>query len=590
MVHAGASHGGPAAHVFPRPRQVAWDGARGSPVEVATEPDRSLPPEGYELRIGPDGTRVRHADDRGLRWARRTLADLAGAAEPLPTGVVRDWPDFPHRGYLLDISRDRVPTMATLEWLVARLADLRYNHLELYTEHTFAYRSHETVWRDASPMTPAELRLLDRVCHDHGIELCANQNTFGHMERWLRHARYRRRAECPEGAAGGGLPFAASSSSLAPTPANAAFAVGLVREMAGNLRSRRVNVNADEPFDLGFGRSRGLVERKGRATVFVEHLRRLVGPLVAEGREVLFWGDGLVRHPELVPRLPPEGATAVVWNYEAPNPDGPAPDAVVGPEVAELVGLPERANLGFTSYVRAYADAGYPFWVAPGTSSWLSLVGRWTNARANMLDAAAVGFAEGASGYLVTDWGDGGHPQPLPVGLLPAAYGAGVAWCAASNHGVDVTPVVDGLLGARPGVAARLAELGDLYRRIGVSAINGSPLMLAMLRTRTLPLRGRLARAAAERTGEAIDRALDHFETVPFAGARAEHLAAELVAACRLLRHGLWRLRRERGEGRVDPAALALDFTAAERLQREAWLATSRPGGLDDSLAKLGPP
>jgi hexosaminidase len=589
VVDALGSNRDPAANVFPRPRRVAWAGARGSPVEVAAQPDRSLPPEGYELTIGPDGTRIRHADDDGLRWARHTLADLAAAA-PLPTGLIHDWPDFPHRGFLLDISRDRVPTMATLEWLVTRLAALRYNHLELYTEHTFAYRDHEAVWCDASPITPSELRRLDRMCRDHGIELCANQNTFGHMERWLCHADYKDRAECPDGVDGSRFPFRTTPSSLAPTPANAEFALGLMREMAANLRSKRVNVNADEPFDLGFGRSRALVERRGRAAVFVEHLRRLVDPLVAEGREVLFWGDGLVRHPELVPRLPPEGATAVVWNYEAPNPDGPAPDVVVGPEVAELVGLPERANLGFTSYVRAYAAAGYPFWVAPGTSSWLSLVGRWANARANLLDAATVGLAEGASGFLVTDWGDGGHPQPLPVGLLPAAYGAGVAWCAATNRDADVTPVVDRLLGARPGVAARLAELGDLYRRLGVSAINGSPLMLAMLRTRALPLRGRLAPAAAERTGEAIDRALDHFAAVPFTGDRAEALAAELVAACRLLRHGLWRLRREQGEGRVDDAALALDFTAAAALQREAWLATSRPGGLDDSLAKLGPP
>ena len=59
-----------------------------------------------------------------------------------------------------------------------------------------------------------------------------------------------------------------------------------------------------------------------------------------------------------------------------------------------------------------------PFWVCPGTSSWNSLVGRWPNARANVLDAAESGLAAGARGFLLTDWGDNGHWQHLPVSFL----------------------------------------------------------------------------------------------------------------------------------------------------------------------------
>jgi hexosaminidase len=166
------------AGVFPRPREMAVTGERGRPVEVAAGRDRRLPAQGYELRLGPDGTQVGYADDLGLRYARQTLAQLAAKAESVPEGWIRDWPDFAHRGFMLDISRDRVPTMASLEWMVTRLAELRYKHLELYTEHTFAYAHHEKVWRHASPITPAELRRLDQLCRDHGIELSANQNTL----------------------------------------------------------------------------------------------------------------------------------------------------------------------------------------------------------------------------------------------------------------------------------------------------------------------------------------------------------------------------------------------------------------------------
>ena len=45
---------------------------------------------------------------------------------------------FQHRAYMLDISRDKVPTMSTLRLLVELLARFGYNQLQLYIEHTFA--------------------------------------------------------------------------------------------------------------------------------------------------------------------------------------------------------------------------------------------------------------------------------------------------------------------------------------------------------------------------------------------------------------------------------------------------------------------
>ena len=62
---------------------------------------------------------------------------------------------FEKRGYMLDISRDKVPTMATLRRIVDLLKICNYNQFQLYTEHTFSYSKHETVWREASPITPS---------------------------------------------------------------------------------------------------------------------------------------------------------------------------------------------------------------------------------------------------------------------------------------------------------------------------------------------------------------------------------------------------------------------------------------------------
>ena len=51
---------------------------------------------------------------------------------------------FAVRSYMLDISRDKVPTMGTLKQLVDILARFDYNQFQLYTEHTFAYSATRT--------------------------------------------------------------------------------------------------------------------------------------------------------------------------------------------------------------------------------------------------------------------------------------------------------------------------------------------------------------------------------------------------------------------------------------------------------------
>ena len=113
-----------------------------------------LPAEGYALAITADGVTLDAADAAGVFYGQATLAQLTRLHDGrVPLGTVRDWPDLAQRGVMLDVSRDKVPTMATLHALVDRLAAWKINHIELYAEHTFAYPEHEVVWRDASPFT-----------------------------------------------------------------------------------------------------------------------------------------------------------------------------------------------------------------------------------------------------------------------------------------------------------------------------------------------------------------------------------------------------------------------------------------------------
>jgi hexosaminidase len=130
-------------------RTGVWD----SPIILDVNPILLGRPQSYRLVINERGISVTGADEAGLFYGVCTLQQIlglvarknAGGPPALPGLQIVDWPDLAHRGVMLDISRDRVPTMDTLYELVDMLAGWKINQLQLYTEHTFAYQGHEVV-------------------------------------------------------------------------------------------------------------------------------------------------------------------------------------------------------------------------------------------------------------------------------------------------------------------------------------------------------------------------------------------------------------------------------------------------------------
>ena len=487
---------------------------------------------------------------------------------------------FERRAFMLDVSRDRVPTQQTLEWLVEVLAALGFNELQLYVEHTFAYPGHREVWEGASPFTAEELRWLDRVGQANGIDLVGNMNCFGHMGRWLAHERYREMAECPDGAPN---PFGEGTmgpTCLAPSAENARFGVSLAREMAKAIPHSRIHIGGDEPFELGEGVSASVVAERGRQSVYVEHLSEIIKPLVAEGHEVMFWADQFRRDRSLLAEIP-AGAIPVVWNYEAPSEQSWA--SFLPADLLDRLGLPVDAHLGFESHARLFMEAGMAFWVAPGTGSWNTLIGRNRNAESNIIDAAAVGQAHKSPGFLLTDWGDNGHFQPLPVSL-PSMVRAGAA---ASGQPIpdpsQVGEQIDEILGCQVGIGALIDRLGNLGESLGLVSINGSPIFYALCAT-AFGSFGTLDEGSVTRGLVVLAEADERFSE-PIGGSRGAVVAAEMRSACRLAELGLRRLAAQQGLDVEDPSAGEIEEAA--QAQRAAWLLTSRPGGLDDSISKL---
>src|SRR3954447_6439238 len=437
----------PAADVnlLPQPRSISVPDSGGMRPwqEPSQRIDGSLPPEAYRLRVEPEVVALDAADDAGAFYGRATLGQLRREHDgDLPVCEIEDWPDLPVRGVMLDASRDKVPTIATLEALIDRLASWKVNQVQIYMEHTFAYAGHHEVWADASPFTAEDVRHLDAFCRERHVELVPNQNCLGHMGRWLKHDRYRDLAMFPDGWTERGR-WRAPTTIDPAKPGSLALVRELLAELLPNFSSRRVHVGLDEPFEMPPER----LDDYGTWVATVRGLREL------DGRAMLMWGDILAGKPQLIEALP-DDVTVCEWGYEDWHP--------------------------FDARTRQLADAGRPFWVCPGTSSWLTILGRATNMKGNCVVAAEAGRARGASGFLNTDWGDMGHLQYLPVSEPGFAYGAAVSWCLDANHDLDLGAALDvHCFGDASGeLGATLLALGDAYLGVAPKIWNMSVLTM----------------------------------------------------------------------------------------------------------------
>jgi hexosaminidase len=245
---------------------------------------------------------------------------------------------------------------------------------------------------------------------------------------------------------------------------------------------------------------------------------------------------------------------------------------------------------GFEENTAPLAQAGLPFWVAPGTSAWDSLVGRIDNAVGNLADAAEVGRARGARGYLITDWGDNGHLQPPSVSFGPILYGGAVSWGRDANAELDVATLLDRYAFDNP--RARLGDaivtLGRQWSCTGIDTANGSPLQAALLpSTVSLAASGTPDAGAVRDVLARIDQAIDDIGRAEPGCADGALVVAELVQAARLARHGAWRLLARVADDAPSVGELRADLTEAIEDQRTAWLARARPGGLADSVSRL---
>jgi hexosaminidase len=544
------------------------------------ETDKISHPQGYSLQITPQLILIEAHDEAGIYYGCCTLVQLLqnylpllknkeeGSNSFLPCLEIIDWPDFTKRGVMLDISRDKVPTMDTILSLVDLLASWKINQFQLYIEHTFAYRQHPEVWADASPFTGEEIMILDAYCRRRFIELVPNQNSFGHLEKWLAHPRYRQLAEAPDGF---DVPWGHQDGpfSLCPLdPGSLKLITSMYDELLPHFSSRQFNVGCDETFDLGQGRSQEECALLGTGRVYLDFLLKIYQEVKARGFTMQFWGDIIMAHPELVSELPKD-SIALEWGYEADHP--------------------------FNEHGQKYIEAGLPFYVCPGTSAWNSIAGRTDNTLGNLLNAAENGIKYNAIGYLITDWGDNGHWQTLPISYLGFAAGAAYSWALEANRTLDIKTVLDhyAFQDSSESMGKVAYDLGNVYHAIGIEPVNASALFYILqqpIKEWVGFLEPEVAVKAIHNTLETIEAAAKPLQSERSRRPDASLLRREFNLTAKLLQHACRRGSFGFGSAEYSSHSLAEELREILIEYQAIWYLRNRPGGLKASLAHFDLP
>jgi hypothetical protein len=537
--------------------------------------DPSLNQEAYRMVFLNKTITITHSDQSGAFYAIKTLKQLFTKDKQWENCSIFDEPDLKIRGYLLDISRNEIPTQKTLYQLIDLLADLKYNHFELYVEgFSFKYPSFEALYKDETPLTIEDFKKLENYCIRRCIDFVPNHNGLGHMTAWLAKSEYRDLANNEEGMFMWGSHRKAST--LNPLDPRS---IELVKTYTSDVlkisKSSYFHINLDEPYELGTGKTEQLAKQIGVGEIYLKYMLQLYDHVKSYEKIPLIWGDVLNHYPETLSRLPKD-LIFVDWGYDSDAP--------------------------FYLTLKRLSEAKVSFMSAPGTSSWNSMTGRTYDSLENINNACLYTKLYHGLGFLLTDWGDNGHPQPLSISYLPLVYGSFVSWSSqggAYRHSIDYLNdqyYQDDL----KLMGEVLADLGRLYR-FQTSYTHNSTHIFDLVwaagesagfdleRLKEHPLAQNYRSEIIINESDGLRKRLQQSNCGSLSGKASVREVYEIIQLVKVMMLSFellsLNLNNKHSQKKLN-RALRL-WPMALKQYRSRWLRTNRSGGLEDSIASF---
>lgn len=354
--------------------------------------------EEYLIQINENEICITFSGDESLFRAVTTIRQMISEYNGcLKYTEIHDFPDFERRGYMLDISRGRIPKPETIKKIIDCLATLKYNEFQLYMDNfCFKYKNFTKYTQNFDCLTDEDIVEIKNYCKERFIDFVPCQNSLGHMRAWLNQKEFSH------------LEIKSKddrTNTLNPLlPETLSFMDDIYGSLLPLFDSEYVNIGLDEAEGLGKYQTKDFCDKFGCETLFINYLAKLNALTEQKyGKKVMFWADMLNRYETIYQQIP-KGAIALEWGY----------DLIQCQKMTEHCIDLKKKNI--------------PFYVCPSCNIHNSFTGRTDVMLFNIRTAGEVGKKYGARGFLLTDWGDNGHPQFWVWSMAPMALGAQYAW------------------------------------------------------------------------------------------------------------------------------------------------------------------
>jgi hexosaminidase len=359
--------------------------------------DPAMHDEGYVLITRPGHAYLIADTPTGRFYAAQTLKQLI-ERNPSGTGIwtatIRDWPAMKYRGIDDDLSRGPFPTLAFQKHQIQVFAAYKVNLYSPYFEHTLQYASDTLAAPPGSSLTRAESQELAAFAAQYHVTIVPEQEAFGHLHHVLQYEKYSSLAETPHGHV-----LAPGESGTQP------LIYSWFSQIAQDFPSPFLHVGADETFELGTGRTKADVDKRGLGPVYADFLSQIHTTLAPLHRRLLYWGDVATSDPSAIDHLPKDMIAVpwIYWHLDSYDPD-----------------------------ILPFKNAGIETWVAPGDANWSEVYPVGKVALDNIQGFVAAGQRLGSTGELLTVWNDDGEGL-FNQDWFGVLFGAAAAWQPGSS-------------------------------------------------------------------------------------------------------------------------------------------------------------
>lgn len=347
--------------------------------------------EGYNIVIGASEIVIRSSSNHGAFNAIMTLVQIIEASDSREIGGMEiiDYPDMKVRGISDDISRGQVSTLENFKRIIRFIARYKMNTYMPYMEDVLQFKSFPTIGVGRGALKKEEVKEIINYAKKHFVEVIPIFQTLGHYENILTQDEFLEYAEFP-----------GAASLCVAEEKTYAFLEEMLREVFEQFPSKYFHMGADESYDVGLGKSRHLVEAGSLADVHANHYKRVYDICKKYGKEVLMYGDIILRHPEILEVLPKD-IIIVDWHY--------------------------RADFEYKSTM-LFKNAGHNYFVSPSVWNFTSTFPVNPIAIPNIKYITKSGIRNGASGMINSNWGDYGAETIKELVLYGYAWSAQCSW------------------------------------------------------------------------------------------------------------------------------------------------------------------